>query len=235
MGCATGMVKYLVFIFNLVFFLAGLGLLILGILFTVNFSEAVDLPDEAGHFKIAPVAVMIIGAVILVISFFGCCGAIKESSCMLTTYACILLAILLLQVAFGIFALLEVKDEDDLRKTVREQVKKLFDKYGTDVLARDSVNAMQQALKCCGKNSHADWPSTEIPASCCSSNTDPCRSSSGDIFRVGCTNELFDFLKDSIKIIGIVLLSLGVTEVIAAVFALCLSSSIKNEGRRSHY
>lgn len=63
--------------------LIGLALIIIGILFKLDITEATRLiPD---NFELAPVLSIVIGAIIFVTAFLGCCGAVKESPCMLTT------------------------------------------------------------------------------------------------------------------------------------------------------
>lgn len=65
------------------FQLAGLGMVIVGVMYKFNYSDATKvLPSE---FAIAPILSIIIGAIVFVTAFLGCCGAVKESSCMLTT------------------------------------------------------------------------------------------------------------------------------------------------------
>ena len=40
-----------------------------------------------------------LGVIVLVIGFFGCCGACTENSCMMTTFACLLALVVLCQVS----------------------------------------------------------------------------------------------------------------------------------------
>lgn len=61
-------------------------MLIIGLLYTVNFTQITDRLDEISSlFQLAPVILMIVGGIIMLISFFGCCGALRRNSCMLTT------------------------------------------------------------------------------------------------------------------------------------------------------
>jgi hypothetical protein len=85
MGCSTTVVKYLVFFFNLVFAIAGAGLLALGILLKLKNDDIQNFIPDKYHLGLPPILLIAIGSVIFVTAFFGCCGAIKESTCMLTT------------------------------------------------------------------------------------------------------------------------------------------------------
>jgi CD63 antigen len=142
MGCATGVVKYFVFLANLIFVLAGLALVIIGILFKFHYSEATDaLP---ANFGVAPILSIIIGAIVFVTAFCGCCGAVKESPCMLTTYAIILLVIFIVQVAIGVYAFIKInQDEQGFRRSVHDTLAKTFEGYGRNNEKTESVDAMQ--------------------------------------------------------------------------------------------
>ena len=52
----------------------------------------------------APVLLIAVGCLIFVITFFGCCGAIKESHCMTLTFAVLLAVIFIIEVGCGIGA-----------------------------------------------------------------------------------------------------------------------------------
>lgn len=68
------------------FQLAGLALVVVGALYKVNldsYTEAV--PEDYQNIGLAPNLTIAIGSIIFIIAFFGCCGAIRESPCLLTT------------------------------------------------------------------------------------------------------------------------------------------------------
>lgn len=52
-------------------------------------------------FASAPVFLIVVGAIVFVIGFLGCCGAIKENYCMVTTFAVLLAIIFLLEIVAG--------------------------------------------------------------------------------------------------------------------------------------
>ncbi|XP_017779169.1 PREDICTED: tetraspanin-9-like [Nicrophorus vespilloides] len=230
MGCGTKMVKYLVFLFNLVFALAGLALLIVGILFKLDFNDIAGALEDS-PFGVAPVLMIVIGAIIFVIAFFGCCGAIKENSCMLTSYSVVLLVIFILQIALGVYVFLSIKNESDLKDSITKDLNKSLDKYKKgDKLAIESFDLMQKSIKCCGVSSYKDFlPS--IPDTCC--ETSPCNALNS--YKMGCGEKMFDTIEDNASTIGYVALGLCVTELIAAIFSLSLRSSIRNENRRNGY
>lgn len=65
------------------FQLAGLTIVILGAVMLVNINALEGLPDLPAIIADMPIVVIVIGGVILVIGFFGCCGAMRESKCLL--------------------------------------------------------------------------------------------------------------------------------------------------------
>lgn len=75
--------RSLIKILFILFQLAGAALIAVGVLVKLNVTDAISEGDNNIH--LAPIFTIIVGAVIFVIAFFGCCGAIRESTCMLTT------------------------------------------------------------------------------------------------------------------------------------------------------
>lgn len=230
MDCGASLVKYLVFLFNLIFAISGVVLLVIGVLFRTKSAEIIE-PLESTALGVAPILVIIVGAVIFVIAFFGCCGAIRESSCMLTTYGIILLVLFILQVAIGVFAYLQIKDEDQFKSLVRNGLQTTFNKYNTDPTAKEEFDLIQYTVHCCGVNSFLDW-GLNVPPSCCKDKNPQCSPLSLDLYRKGCTEKVFVTVTDNVKNIAIVVIALSATELIAAIFSFCLSSSIRSDRRR---
>jgi len=241
MGCATSLVKYIVFLFNLAFVLAGIAFIAIGVIFKLDIEDfTAALNKTEINFSLAPTLLIIVGSIVFVISFFGCCGAVRESTCMLTTYAIILLTLFLLQVALGVYAFIQFKDSDaGIKNEIHEELKKTLELYDKDNVARETIDALQSERECCGVDSPADWRQVwnndSLPSSCCRNLPPQCRASDGDSYRKGCFDPLYNFLQETIKMVGIVVVVIGATEIIGAIIALCLSSSIRNHERRGNY
>ena len=69
------------------FQLAGAILLAIGIWLSVDTSIAdkFQITGDASLFRAASILFIVVGCIVFIVGFFGCCGAIKENSCMLCT------------------------------------------------------------------------------------------------------------------------------------------------------
>ncbi|KAI4460947.1 tetraspanin [Holotrichia oblita] len=183
--------------------LVGLAMLIVGVLYVVNFTQITDRLDELSPlFQIAPIILVIVGSVVMIISFFGCCGALRRNSCMLTTYGVALIIILILQIALVVFAFLQIRDSLQWQEEITTALEKLF--ADSSDAASQAIDFIQETLECCG----VDEPPINPPASCCG-GISPCN----DPYPTGCNSLVYDFLNSSTRIIGIVAVSLGAIEV----------------------
>jgi len=94
--------KYLIFGFNVIFWLTGLGIMAIGIWAWTEkdtFSNLQRLTNVA----LDPAFILIVsGAVTFIIGFTGCVGALRENTCLLSMYAIFLALLLLLEMTAGI-------------------------------------------------------------------------------------------------------------------------------------
>jgi len=231
MGCAIEIVKYLVFIFNLVFSLIGVALLVIGVYFHFNmYSLGVE--------EAAPMYLIAVGAVVFIISFFGCVGAIRGNSCMLKTYAALLIVLLIVQIAIGTYDFIALKDVKSVQKEVKDNVQEMFDNYNATINARDEMDNLQQLLGCCGVHGPEDWLKN-IPMSCCQfpeeSPKNVCTISSNTLSTEGCAKRGTSLMIYILRAIGYVLFATGVWELLGIFGAFCLINSLKNQYRRGVY
>jgi CD63 antigen len=71
--------------------LCGLGLLVAGALTYANIDQVdyfLDRVSNEVNFSAPPIVLIVVGSIIFVIAFYGCCGAIRESHCMIVTVRC---------------------------------------------------------------------------------------------------------------------------------------------------
>jgi CD63 antigen len=144
MGCLSGIAKYLLFLFNFLIVVCGIVLIAIGAIILVNENKGIESFTDfsVGGFAIA------VGVIIFLIAFFGCCGAIKENSCLLTSYAVILIVLLILQIVLGALAFVAIKNDDgELNKQVTTAVKKVFDDYVKDTTNEDKRKVVDEIQK----------------------------------------------------------------------------------------
>lgn len=66
--------------------LTGLALLVVGILYLIDIGEVKEaIPNDFKNLELAPIFTIVVGSIIFFVAFLGCCGAVKESTCLLTS------------------------------------------------------------------------------------------------------------------------------------------------------
>uniref|UniRef100_A0A0B7B6P4 Tetraspanin n=1 Tax=Arion vulgaris TaxID=1028688 RepID=A0A0B7B6P4_9EUPU len=218
-------VKYLLFAFNLVFVIAGIGLIAAGAYVKVKLNEYYDF--FGSDFMGPGILLIIVGVVIFGLAFFGCCGAIKENYCLTMTFAVCLAIIFILEIAGGIAGFVL---KDDIESTVESKLKETLKQYNSTEGVRNAWDKLQEEFACCGANNSHDWTNEHLPVpkSCCiSTNCDP--TIDKYIYTKGCANEFEDWLKEKVGIIGGVGIGLAFVQVIGIIFACCLARAIRKE------
>ncbi|XP_014477698.1 PREDICTED: CD63 antigen-like [Dinoponera quadriceps] len=235
MSCGMGVIKYLLFIFNFIFALCGLAILVLGVLAHMKLTHFADAIKENVTFP--SITLIVIGSIIFVIAFFGCCGAIRESHCMTVTFASLLLTILIIQVAVAIYAFVVLKN-DDIKKSIRDvYADEIFKKYDDSEESRNVVNEVQTLLECCGVDGASDYGRlvrSPIPWSCCGGAENSVCPVINAQTRPGCASKLQDSFQYLGAVLGGIALGVAAVELVGIIFALCLANSIKNEHRRGY-
>lgn len=213
-------IKYLMFVFNFIFVICGLVLIIVGALVTSpNYTQFLN-----SKYVTAPVILIVVGVVIFLVAFLGCCGAVKENHCMVMTFGLLLFLIVIVELAGGITAYMyrsEVKDflKQNMNSSIAQQKKD----------AVKTWDEMQSKWHCCGVDGPQDYVANNvsIPTTCCAPPVDKCEE--GKAFSDGCFPKLLEEVKQKIGIIGGVAIGFAVIELIGCMFAWCLASAIKRD------
>jgi len=188
-GCMSNLVKYLLFFTNFLVFVFGVIVFGVGIWvladkpsFLTSFDEASkaagDVDFNIEIYTSAAYIFLIVSALIIVLAFFGCCGAWKENKCMLGTYFVLILAMFILMIIGAVLAY-----SGNLETTIKDPLKKALEKYDDSAdettpegAYKGAWNEVQKELKCCGVDNVKDWsegshnwtPSgVNKPAGCC--------------------------------------------------------------------
>lgn len=231
-GCMR-CVKFLVFFFNFLFWLCGIALIVIGIYVQIELNNTLIMSSASASG--APIVIIVVGVVIFFVSFFGCCGAWKESYCMVTTFAILLTIIFLVEIAAAIAGYIF---KDKVRTLLHDGLEDGMKKYNDSVL-REAIDNLQKEYSCCGVNNYTDWFSippfkanNSVPSSCCWANAtslDTCgRNPPQSINTGGCVKSIEAWLRKHIVIVAAVALGIAFFELLGIIFACCLMKGIRS-------
>lgn len=223
------------FFFNFLFWICGT--LILGLAIWVRVSKdgkEIIASGEAGTNPLVAVNILIaVGAIIMVLGFLGCCGAVKESRCMLLLFFIGLLLILFLQVAAGILgATFKSESSRLLNETLHENAKLLSQSTEEAKKFQEAMISFQTEFKCCGLVKGAqDWGANfnDARESCKCTDEPGSQCSSYDGANVNtqtCLSLIKDLVEKNIIIVIGVAFGLAVIEILGLVFSMVLYCQI---------
>ena len=223
MACIGKTLQVTVIVFNILFFLVGCAILGCGIYLQLEQANYLDLfGDLSGY---SAIIFIVVGGIMMTISFFGCIGAWSDSPCLLKTFAYLIVVILLVQIV-GIIVIYFHKDD------IQDQLKKGLENYDkTD--ATDGVtkvwDSLQQHYECCGITEPQDWEQRlgehTVPDSCCKEIALGCGKAALSvpdnpaIYNVGCKEKL----KTDVTMIASVGGILGIVQLLGILVACCMA------------
>ncbi|KAM7008649.1 tetraspanin-1-like [Tautogolabrus adspersus] len=150
--CCSGFLKIMMFVFNGGIFLAGAAILGVGVWVKVDSKSLLgllesveDAPSGLSELVYVSYLLIAVGAVLLIIGFLGCCGAVRESRCMLLTFFSIVLIIFLIEVA-GAVVLLVFKDVVSLCRKPNRIKLVIYASVNMLHLKKDLKNSAKQVL-----------------------------------------------------------------------------------------
>ncbi|XP_047437416.1 CD151 antigen-like [Mugil cephalus] len=241
--CGTICLKYLLFAFNFLFWLAGGGVMAVGVWTLVEKSDYISLLPSKTYAATAYILVLA-GAIVMVTGVLGCCATFKEQKRLLRVYFVLLLCIFLLEILAGVLAYIYYQQlNEELKQSLRETMINKYQQADNEHIT-EAVDKLQQEFKCCGSNSSSDWAENvwirskaangrKVPDSCCKTPSDSCgtRDHPSNIYKVegGCITKLEKFILDHLKIIGAVGVGIACVQVVGMVFTCCLYRSLKAE------
>ncbi|XP_016338048.1 tetraspanin-2-like [Sinocyclocheilus anshuiensis] len=160
--------------------------------------------DAPEHFFIAVYILIGAGGVMMLVGFFGCFGAVRESQCLLGSFFACLLVIFGAEVAAGVFGFL---NKDKIIQDVQ--------KYYQSAMENGNVTAItsmyHEMFECCGTES--------------SHPPDLCTDDSPDTY---CDKAIEDFYKETLFIIGYVGIGIAGIMIIGMIFSMVLCCAIRN-------
>ncbi|XP_066481721.1 tetraspanin-1 [Tiliqua scincoides] len=232
MSCFS-FLKVMMVLFNLAIALGGATLLGIGIWVSVDNSSFVGIfgPLSSSVLQFVNVGYLLIaiGVVLFVLGFLGCCGAQKESKCLLIMFFSIVLIIFIVEVAAAVVALVYTSlAETILQTTVTPSLKKDYAK-NPDITT--VWNTTMIKLKCCGLMNYTDFDDSyyfqtyhEYPPTCCSNDTQAtCTAGLASKSNVrGCFSQLLSEIRTHAGVVGGVAAGIAALEIAAMAVAMYL-------------
>ncbi|XP_059142525.1 leukocyte surface antigen CD53-like [Physella acuta] len=186
MGQCVGCLKYILFIFNFCLWLLGCGLLSVGIWLKMDdrgdhYVQAVTEKvidgykisySDVGDINVGDVMIyllIVFGIILILVTFIGCCGAVRENMCLLVTFSICLFILMAALLSVGTWAFISKKNvntqTDDLRAKTTEILNKAVMTYDNDPESMELMDLVQNSLRCCGVNGTRDYLK-KVPQSC---------------------------------------------------------------------
>ncbi|XP_028810467.1 CD9 molecule b isoform X2 [Denticeps clupeoides] len=214
-------IKYLLFGFNFLFWLAGTGVLAVGLWLRFDKkTEGLFVPQDSPSVFFTGVYLLIIaGALMMVVGFLGCCGAIRESPCMLGLFFFFLLLIFAAEVAAGIWGL---SNKDKVVQDIKDFYTETFNNFMTtrQEALKTTLTAIQYGLDCCGITG-------TIVDAAIATDTCPKKQGLSALITTSCPAAIDDIFGSKLHIIGGVGIGIGVIMIFGMIFSMLLCCAIK--------
>jgi len=228
-------VKCLLFLFNLLFFIAGVVLIIGGTLIQTKYNADFAFFDNHAVNYVAVVLIGI-GLIIFTIGFFGCCGAYRENYCLILTFAVLLGFVFVLEIAAAITAhLMRGKIDRLIRDTMLHSSKN----YPGGKVVKEAWDHIQEDFDCCGARNYTDWASNanlnqSVPDSCCVVYQEYCgegyfrHATTPEIYTEGCAEKFLIASDVTVIVVIVVAIAVAILQVLGIVLACFLASSVRH-------
>lgn len=218
LGSCYTCIKYLMFAFNFIFWLLGCAVLGVGIWLRVDDQsvEYLHISSQVDLLHTLAYALIVIGFVIMLIGFLGCCGAIRESQCMLSIFFIFLFIIFATLLGFGIWAAVAKDSFKDLAKDI---LKEGVDNYENDSKSKEMMDSIQSTYQCCGYNKGAEDYKTVDKV------YDPCVPENYD---KPCTEPLYKWFEERLIVVAGVAIGIAVVMILGMIFSLVLCCAIRD-------
>lgn len=246
-GCVA-VIKYFLFLFNLLFFVFGALILGFGLWVLLdNKSFIAVLQESSDTVKVASYILIGVGSLTMAMGFFGCIGSIYEVRCLLGLYFTCLLLILVAQITAGVLIYFQ---RDRLAYEMDSIIKTVIITYPNNRTTEHPLDYIQRTMKCCGFTGPGNWSenpviknSTQVQYSCsCRNDSLPgvekvlaglCSTLSSDppVYETGCKTTIETWLKDNLGVILGICAAVAVVELLGMILSMCLC---KNVGREDY-
>jgi len=228
MGLGVQTARFLLFIFNFLFFVMGIVIITVGAIVASKSGANYNLLSEGStKFTEVPVAVIIVGVIVTLVSFFGCFGAARNSRAFLLTFAIIVSIIFVLEFGLGIAAYVF---HGKLGDALKDGMMNTFKNYKNDTVPeyKKDWDNIQDDLSCCGVNGPADYlkelQMISIPGSCCGklNTTTPQTCGLEEAYPTGCWDKLLKNIEGQSALLGAIGIAFAFIQLLGIVMSCCL-------------
>nr|XP_019934563.1 PREDICTED: CD151 antigen-like isoform X2 [Paralichthys olivaceus] len=245
--CGTICLKYLLFLFNILFWLAGGAVLAVGVWTLMEKSDYISLLNSS-FYSASAYILIVAGVIVIVTGIIGCCATLKEMKSLLVVYLILLLCIFLLEVIAGVLAYINYQEcfpfcyqlDEELRQNLKVTMQQKYQQPGEESVTQ-AVDRLHQEFKCCGSNNYSDWRDSVwiraadnrqlVPDSCCKTPSVLCgrRDHPSNIYKGGCILKLEDFILSQLYILGAVGIGIAFLQLVGMMFTCCLYRNLKED------
>ncbi|XP_017270260.1 tetraspanin-33 [Kryptolebias marmoratus] len=255
----SSVVKYLLFIFNLIFWIISLVMVVIGV-----YARMVKHAETAlAYLAVDPaMMLMIIGVLMFVLTFCGCVGSLRENICLLQTFCICLTVIFLLQLVAGVLGFIF---SDKARHKVTEVINNAIVHYRDDIDLQNLIDFGQKEFGCCGGVAYTDWSQNmyfncskdnlsrercSVPFSCCieSKTKEVVNTMCGHgmqeldyaeakahIHTNGCIDTLVNWIHSNLFMLGGIALGLAIPQLVGILLSQILINQIKDQIELQNY
>ncbi|XP_024070105.2 CD9 antigen [Terrapene carolina triunguis] len=212
----TKCIKYLLFGFNFIFWLLGTAVLAIGLWlrFDTQTKNIFEMESNNSNFYTGVYILIGAGALMMLVGFLGCCGAVQESQCMLGLFFAFLLVIFAIEVAVAIWGF---SNKATIIDEVKKFYKETYDKR-SQTAAKETLTAFQHALNCCGMTPVLDQLITD---------TCPKKEGLEAITLPTCPAAIEEVFTSKLNVIAAVGIGIAVVMIFGMIFSMILCCAIR--------
>lgn len=239
MGFCGSTFKFLLFLINFIFFLAGVGIIGLGAYMAINMKDYFDflnLSDLAPQVGVSSYIFIVVGVVVTIIAFLGCCATCTDNKCMMGSFAALMVVILIAEVGVAVTILIY---KNKAKEVVEDAMVKAMVNYGDadSEGVTKTWDEIQETFTCCGVTTPGNWVNatkfqkgdkTLAPDSCCAPMSDGCGAGKlqepyTGLHTKGCLAEFYEYVKEHAFVAGGVGIGIILVQLIVAIAGCCLA------------
>lgn len=225
-GPAIVCMKGLLLLFNCLFWVSGIALLVAGIWMKITMTQLLQLSVD--YSNSVPFSFIGIGILITIIGFFACFCTVKGYSTLLYMLSIFLVVVFFMEVGIAVAG---YAFRSNIRNELKNGITKAINSYGEDKKQDNNIDFLQENIKCCGVTSYKDWFNTtwakgteEVPKSCC--KISKCQNNPANetqIYTKGCYDQLMNDIHNKMGIIAGIAAAFACIQLLGAALTYCLA------------